>query len=251
MGTPQTGFAQRWLFGLDCLSEPAVKRRAGECNAHQGHRIIASREPGVVGNVHALHVAGTHVTMQNKFQCRLWLLLDGLDWRLATPHPPWLSHSRRVLSLTLFCIERFVCGGAGHFDQDDYLFSDNPLAVKVQRFLNGDWTTPVVQHFCDGTCCKSDVDAKVNLYGVLLECDISCADDTAEPSMDDWGTCGKAAGKASFGIMCHDLVSQIVEGAIPSYNSIPNVNEEETDEAAIMRAKIRKRLTVAVVGSVM
>ena len=99
----------------------------------------------------------------------------------------------------------------------------------------------MVQHFCDGTCCKSDVDAKVNLYGVLLECDISFADDMAEPSMDDWGTCGKAAGKASFGIMCHDLVSQIVEGAIPSYNSIPNVNEEETDEAAIMRAKIRKK----------
>jgi hypothetical protein len=214
----------------------------GECGAHQAHRIVASREPGVIGNVHAVCVTGANVTIQNTSQALLWLLLDELLWVPGNPDPAWLQHNKTVMKWTLLRTKRFVNASASFFDADDHIFEDEPHVAKVLRACNGDWTQPRLAHFCQG-CCANEAEAKMLVFTALCEVDLLMSDDTNEPSMDDWFSCGEKAGKIAFGIMLSDTLPRILCRSLPGFiraNDI--VNEGAGGEgAAIARAKISKK----------
>ena len=64
------------------------------------------------------------------------------------------------------------------------------------------------------------------------------------PSMDDWGSCGEAAGSAVFGCSCHSILPRLYERVFPTYHHMPN-NVDLAEESEIARAKLQKKANKA------
>ena len=114
---------------LNCLDVP------GTCADHQAHRCIASREPGVIGNVYALGWCGANVRIQQRFQQALRKLVnDDLEaggWICAPPDASWRSSNESMFRHTLLRDDESLleCGDCEY---------RHPVHA-VRQFLNGDW----------------------------------------------------------------------------------------------------------------
>ena len=82
------------------------------CVAHQGHRIISSREPGVIGNVHAIRVSCSNVHHGTKLQNALWKALEALWYTTDHPDPSWHEGHRIIAKRTLLRQNDLVCASA-------------------------------------------------------------------------------------------------------------------------------------------
>ena len=211
----------------------------GTCADHQAHRCIASREPGVIGNLYALAWCGAAVRIQSRFQHCLWkLVCDDLDaggWICAKPDKSWAASNESMLAHTLLREEGWRCS-----EDDDFDLDDHPVK-PVRQFLNGDWRRDRIVHYCLGSdCCRDLEHAKTNVYAALLGSDVTFSDETKIPSIDNWGTCGASSGRALFGFACHRVLPRMVQLAFPHFER--NIEHgDDVDAATIIRAKTVKK----------
>ena len=119
--------------------------------------------------------------------------------------------------------------------------NDNAIQALLQ-FVNGDWRGSRIQHFCRGRdCCRDLAHAKEQVFAALCGVDVTHADESKLPSVDDWGSCGHSAATALFGFGCHRVLPRLVEHSIPHYRRNIQVNDH-ADGATLYRAKLTKKL---------
>ena len=213
----------------------------GCCAAHQGHRCVASREPGIIGNLYALAFLGGNGDCQKTFQEALWKIVDedlNEGWQLASPHPGWRQSNEAMVKHTQL---RDVATGDAVIDLSS-LIEDTPALKCLFQFLNGDWREGRITHFCSGRDCCLDLNhCKQQVYGALLGVDVTFSDETNMPSVDDWGSCGASASRALFGYGCHRVLPRMVERAFPNYRRTVEV-DDNSDGATLYRAKLTKKM---------
>ncbi|CAK0899303.1 unnamed protein product [Prorocentrum cordatum] len=94
--------------------------------------------------------------------------------------------------------------------------SDEAL-LKFCDLWNGEWSGPFV-HYCDGCCLEGEVPN--NMFAAALEVDLLQSRDNVLPSVDDWNSCGFSCGKTALGILCHDVLTSVVQRALPTWSSM-------------------------------
>ena len=128
---------------------------------------------------------------------------------------------------------------------------DDDVSDKVSAFLNawnGDWNSPTIEHFCDGTCGSSIEDCVNVMFGTLIALDLLMSSDAMTPSMDDWFTFGHHAGRTVAGVIVHAVLPQAIEEGLPAWgemvaaphDQLPRGGREDAD-AGEHRLKIAKK----------
>lgn len=115
--------------------------------------------------------------------------------------------------------------------------------LKFAKAWNGDYSVKCVQHYCQGCCPNGREDSVNALFSTAVEADILLAMEK-QPSMDEWGSCGSAAGKLSAGILIHNLTRRVFDRALPSWSSMQpdeKKNAVRRDSVNEMRQKIQKK----------
>ena len=74
----------------------------------------------------------------------------------------------------------------------------------------------------------------------LVSAGVTFNNDVRRPSMDDWGSCGQAAGVATLGCACHSILPRMFERVFPTYHVLPN-DVDLAEESEIARAKLQKK----------
>ena len=226
-------FDQHQRAGLDnCLELP------GECASHQAHRVVASREPDVRGGLDALACCGAHVAIQQRCLKVLWdIALEDMEtgWTFTTPNSRDVARNRIIVKHTLL---RHRTGGFDDIAADEYVKAD-VAAQQVLNILGGSWDMPRLAHPCSG-CCKTKEEAATKVMACLVSAGVSFNNEVRRPSMDDWGSCGQAAGVATFGCACHGILPRMCERVFPTYHVLPN-DVDTAEESAIARAKLQKK----------
>ena len=182
--------------------------------------------------MHATAVTCLNTGQQNRFQAALWRLLSDdhrFRYIVGYPEPRWEAHNRQVLLHTVLRREAFVTGSVIDFSQVS--INDFPEAMQFLSNLNGDWTKPVI-HFYTAGRPITEPEARELVYASFIAMDVLQAN-TKEPSIDDWCSCGAACGLTAFGILCHEVLPQIVELARITWNQIPLPNDLNADDAAL------------------
>ena len=212
------------------------------CVAHQGHRIISSREPGVIGNVHAFRVSCSNVHHGTRMQKALWKVLGAVWYTTDHPDPSWHEGHRIIAKRTLLRQNDLVCASAEEGT------SCLDLAVwPVHRFLdawNGNWSDPRPSHF-DPSGSRDKEQAQRLMYATAMEIDFLLSSDRRSPSSDDWGSCGESAAQVSFRLMVHNVFKDCVEDAFPDWGSGKPPNDRRPDVVDIVayeRRRIQKKV---------
>ena len=83
------------------------------------------------------------------------------------------------------------------------------------------------------------------MYGAALEIDLLQSRDSNIPSLDDWFSTSEAASLTTLGIMCHRLLAQVMEKALPTWSSMLPPNDQpqgrSTDGATCFRIRIQRK----------
>ena len=223
----------------DILNEFTVQAR---CGAHQVFRIVSQVEKKVVGDVHAIIVAATQVHHQQ----RLWnafreILAEVQVFWGVDPLAANMRVNRDIARHTLLRDEEYVIGDS--VLDSEWLGRQDP-DNSCERFLtmfNGHWGAARVQHYCNGCCPYLDVDAVVdNLYAAAFGVDLLCTREK-EPCIDDWQTSGRACGKATAGIQCHELLPRSFVRAMPSWSSMLPPSNDRSDGCTAARNRIQNK----------
>ena len=82
------------------------------------------------------------------------------------------------------------------------------------------------------------------MHAALCEVGILQSSDADLPSMDDWGSCGKACGASALGVLCHDVLHQVIFMSFPNWSSMAPANDHGAgarDTIDMLRQKIQKK----------
>jgi hypothetical protein len=79
------------------------------------------------------------------------------------------------------------------------------------------------------------------MFATAQEVNLLQAKDTDTPSLDDWGTCGGAAGRTSAGILIHDVLKQCLEIALPKWSDMLPQAEGPQDNCQRLRIRSQKK----------
>ena len=73
--------------------------------------------------------------------------------------------------------------------------------------FTGDWGLATPQHYCNSTCgCGGWMEVVIEkMFAAALRVNLLVGK-LVEPSVDDWGSCGDAAGRAALGCLVHNLL---------------------------------------------
>ena len=210
------------------------------CVAHQGHRIISSREPGVIGNVHAIRVSCSNVHHGTKLQKALWKALEALWYTTDHPDPSWHEGHRIIAKRTLLRQNDLVCASA----EEGTSCLDLDVG-PVHRFLdawNGNWSDPRPSHF-DPSGSRDKQQAQRLMYATALEIDFLLSSDRWSPSSDDWGSCGESVAQVSFWLMVRNVFKDCVERAFPFWGSGKPPNDRRpADSVSYERRRTQKKV---------
>ena len=80
----------------------------------------------------------------------------------------------------------------------------------------------------------------MKVMACLVSAGVTFNNEVRRPSMDDWGSCGQAAGVATFGCACHGILPRMCERVFPTYHVLPN-DVDAAEESAIARAKLQEK----------
>ena len=80
----------------------------------------------------------------------------------------------------------------------------------------------------------------MKVMACLVSSGVTFNNEVRRPSMDDWGSCGQAAGVACFGCACHGILPRMFERVFPTYHVLPN-DVDLAEESEIARAKLQKK----------
>ena len=219
----------------------------GRCGAHQCFRIIQAEEKKCVGDVHAVIVSATHVHHAERLWTSFRSLLGEVQvfWGVK-PLQSNIDRNRDIARHTFLRDAEFVVGDSvqdGYADTS-WLERQDEETCAMMRFLdmyNGCWNSDRVQHFCHGCCPYGDVDAVVEkLYAAAYGIDLLCTKEK-EPSLDDWGTAGRACGKIAGAIQCHELLPRSFVRALPRWSAMLPPSNDRSDGATQARIRIQKK----------
>eukprot|EP00973_Karenia_brevis_P003103 426489-Karenia_brevis.AAC.1 len=84
--------------------------------------------------------------------------------------------------------------------------------------LNGDWSKRAISFYTAGRDITKE-QARRLIYSAVPEMDLLHAS-TEEPSVDDWFSTSECAGKVSLGVLCHDILDQIIGSAFPNWDTM-------------------------------
>ena len=214
-----------------------------KCGSHQAHRILASREKLIVGDVHACFVMSSHGGNQNRMQKAARTLVDKMEYNVGYPHPSFEHYNASILLRTVLRRRAFIQGG---IDLSKASIHDHPLAVKFLVLLNGDWTKPRISFYTAGRNIGPQ-EAKELIFSAIIEMDILQAN-AKEPSIDDWFSAAEGAGKCSLGILCHEILGQVCTLAFPLWDSMGQgdasntaADPESVDGATLSRMRVQTK----------
>jgi hypothetical protein len=213
----------------------------GVCDAHQGHRMIEMKEKDLIGNVHAIAVSAANPELQNKLQAALKAIIDReLIFVRGEPDPRCARRNALVVKHTLSRRRDCVASRPSEVSASDRDDIGELSTNQFLQFWNGDWTRPVIEHVCGG-CCSGLEEAKANMFSSAIGVDLLQSRDCDVPSMDDWGTCGAATGRASCGILCHDLLLRVFVDALPDWNAMLPGGAGDDEDQDRKRLRIQKK----------
>lgn len=189
---------------------------SSSCVPHQGHRIVASREKTIIGDVYSTHFTCSQTARQLALQRQLWHLVDSeLDISYAEPDPAWRRNNLIVVTRTVIRRQLFEPTGTSAEWMENEI-AEHPFALKLINHLNGDWALPRLVHHCNGCC--SDLDAcKLTTFSLLIEADITLSRESQLPSQDDWGTCGESSAQISLGLLIHGVLPRLIAYVLPNW----------------------------------
>lgn len=195
------------------------------CMAHSMHNVVASKEKTLIGDLHALHCTGSHVQFQNRMQASMRSVVDRGTWRLGMPDPDVRKRNANILKRTLLSLE-YRTGATSvsdmlQLDLDD-LLQNHELCQRILDKFNIPWTSRIIGHVCPGThCCPHGASGcRDEMFCILCECDVTLSNDSTKPSMDDWGSGLGCGVKVAFGILLHEILPQVIERALPTWDSM-------------------------------
>ena len=102
------------------------------CCAHQGHRLVESREKLVIGDVFAIWCAFSNHHNQNKILAQFWLLLADVQVRLGHPDKKELERHEWILQKTVLRTD-------GYTDIDANGAGPHEAVQNDLQIFNGNW----------------------------------------------------------------------------------------------------------------
>ena len=173
---------------------------------------------------------------------------QGLIRHLAPPPPEFRERNLACVKCTLARRSELITSDVqvDRSHSERCLEQDQDICcAPLTKFLamwNGDWSSPVVEHWCPGPWCCSDDDAcQENMVAALIEVDLLLSHES-EPSVNDWGSMGSAIGKIACGLLVHDILPRVFHHALPSWSSMgPAENDHAADNIQAYRIRIQKK----------
>ena len=214
-----------------------------KCSGHQAERIIQGKEKRVVGNVHAVCMTCGHVTNQNRLQGKLMELLQELDYNIGDPDPISLKHNKSVLVHTILRGDAYGKGSIHNIDIDKVDLTEFPAVQKFYEICNGDWRRGRVSFFTAGRDIGRN-EAMSLMFGAIIEIGVLQPCVGTSPSIDDWLSTGKYAGRTSLGIMFNNLLYRVIDSAMPDWGAMLPPNDRggcSVDGASLERIKIQRK----------
>jgi len=224
---------------LDCSDNTGFV--GSKCGAHQGHRVVESRQKKLVGHVHAVRVSCVAPSHQTLMQAALVKVLDGSSYHVGEPNPVFRKHNLLVVKHTLLRREMFTKGSLNAsvaLDIDMF-----PAAKTFLLAWNGDWQCNVPSFYTDGRD-MSHSEAKQFMFAAAMGIDLLQSKDSSI-SIDDWFSTSEAAAATSLGIMCSSILQQVFDIAMPTWGAMAPPNDQpigrSMDGASAARMRIQKK----------
>lgn len=123
--------------------------------------------------------------------------------------------------------------------------ADFPQAQKFMMVLNGDWSKQTISFYTAGRNITR-TQARSLIFSAILDMDLLHAA-SEEPSMDDWFSTAECAGKVSLGILCHNILEQVVDKSFPSWNTMAmekadgSADDPSVEGATAARVRVQKK----------
>lgn len=227
------------------------------CHVHAVHNTISSAcdLKRLTGDVHALY----KVTRQPSYRAKLQLAAKGLvDTQPllilpgAPPRPEWREHAERVMSHTLLRSMDHTRGSLCHDHQtladpttevdsgeivEDDMSTRRRAVATLLRFLNGDWTSERLVHYCSG-CCRDEAHSREQVLAAIFEARLLEGWTAVEPSQSRWGSTTDALSEACAGDMVHGLLRQCIMRAFPSWVAGVPLDEDDEDERKMLQRRV-------------
>ena len=212
------------------------------CGAHQCHRIVASREPAVIGDICACFVTCSNLHNQQKLRAALWAILDGDEFAyfVGAPSEEWLARNGWVVEHTLLRSANQHAGCSDAWDAVPPLEWDTQSsAAAFFTAWNGDWLQSRISYY-DTTGELGKEGAKHLLYSTAIDADLLMGSDVNQPCVDDWGTCGASGGRMALGMLVHDVLWRCIQRAVSGW-VLPPQDRRQVDGGADQRERVRKK----------
>lgn len=192
----------------------------------------------MLGNVHAIAFACANPELQNRLQNGLKAALDSLIYVRGAPNPEHQRLNKLTMKHTLRRRRACVAG-----DPDDEGVDAGESYDFFLQMWNGDWASPAPQHICNG-CCESEQNCWQKMFSSAIGIDMLQSHEVNIPCADDWGTFGVAMGKSAFGILCHNVLADVFNKALPDFatmlpNDVPDGDDDLNSLPA--RKKVQKK----------
>ena len=214
-----------------------------KCLAHQGHRIISSREPGVIGDIYASYVTCSNVNNRKNIEREFWNLivadLRNGGYMIARPDAQDLARNKWIIKNTLF--DRT---GSDLDAQDAELVlnedPDHPCSL-FWRTWHGNWLLPRIEYRDDSGALGLEGAARA-MYSSALAVDLMMGKDSTRPCVDDWGSCGMAGNRLALGWLCHRAMQRVLPNVFTDWQTmLPPAPADAIDQGSAQREIIRKK----------
>ena len=134
------------------------------------------------------------------------ILAQANIFRGVMPNAAWRQHAQSILDSSVMLV--------GDFDAEAFRGGEDKSRLDdIHEFValfNGDWSEPVVQHFCcraDGsTCCTSVSQTKKKMQASLRKVLVPLCVRVAAGATKKWCEAPRAAMATSFIAQCHGLM---------------------------------------------
>ena len=182
------------------------------CASHIIHRIteVAFETTTLIPSLHATAFTATQTKF---FDCMLYHLRETVKEDLQCggfvlgrdPDPASKAHTLTILDFT---VHRHKWTRARH-QQESPDFRSDAMAAELAIFLNGDWRSGCIEHFCQGPRCCKNLDICTEKVTALLKTAVFDHLNDHTPSCNRWHTFGRALESQGLGLLCHSILSRV------------------------------------------
>ena len=231
-----------------------------QCSVHQVQRAFASTidMARVSGDAFAIRYTTNDPATLGRLQKTMWdLVNDELIVVVGSPPPDskdmWARHMDGILQHTLLrsvdlvpgCIDRSAVFASDDGVSDsiadgctDSILTHRRLACeKVKKFINCDPRSDRLTHYCNG-CCDNVYQAKMNVYGAIIESRLIEGAASRDPSSARYGTTSDSLADQQAGRMICRIVPRCYTKAFPRWQSADLDPDAPEDRRQQTRSKV-------------